>query len=229
MEIKTIIQIGCGGNGGYLTSFLSRYLANNFKNIEYILIDGDKVEEKNLIRQNFITPDLGKNKAEVLALRYGEAFNYPIKFIPTYFNISTLKNGICKAEDTIIIGCVDNHKTRSMINNLPYRYWIDIANEFTNGQVFINDRQYNMFDYYPDIKIIDDHPDDLSCAEHLESGQQSLAINMMGPIICFNIIDKILTNKKLPYYLVEYNSFNASLCYRKELYEERKKILRRQQ
>ena len=38
------------------------------------------VEEKNLLRQNFITSDQGKYKAEVLAKRYSAAFGVDIKF-----------------------------------------------------------------------------------------------------------------------------------------------------
>jgi molybdopterin/thiamine biosynthesis adenylyltransferase len=42
------------------------------------VIDGDTVEEKNLMRQNFIQKDVGQNKAVVVSNRYSNAFGIPI-------------------------------------------------------------------------------------------------------------------------------------------------------
>ena len=39
-----------------------------------IICDGDVVEEKNLVRQNFTPADQGENKARVLAERYSTVF-----------------------------------------------------------------------------------------------------------------------------------------------------------
>ena len=50
------------------------------------LIDGDKVETKNLLRQNFILSDVGQNKALVLSERYSHIYpNIEIKAIDKYF------------------------------------------------------------------------------------------------------------------------------------------------
>lgn len=69
-----IVMLGCGGTGGHIAPRLYRLLHALFRPSKVILCDGDIVEKKNLVRQNFIASDLGKNKAEVLATRYSGAF-----------------------------------------------------------------------------------------------------------------------------------------------------------
>lgn len=91
------VVVGAGGTGGYLVPHLVRQIGllneripgsrrpgrrNNKHSIT--LVDGDVVEQKNLVRQNFTQRDLGKNKAEVLANRYGKAFNVSVGAIPEF-------------------------------------------------------------------------------------------------------------------------------------------------
>lgn len=79
--IINFIVVGCGGSGGYFIRDFARYIKNN-KNLKctIMLVDGDTVEEKNLVRQNFIDKDLGKHKAEVLANRYSRAYGIDILY-----------------------------------------------------------------------------------------------------------------------------------------------------
>ena len=49
-----------------------------------LVCDGDVVEEKNLIRQNFVEQDVGRNKAQVLAERYSAAFGIECEYIPRF-------------------------------------------------------------------------------------------------------------------------------------------------
>ena len=73
--LYNIYIIGAGGTGGYLAQDLARYIAvRTEEKYNFTIVDGDVVEEKNLIRQNFIENDIGKNKAKVLAERYSKAF-----------------------------------------------------------------------------------------------------------------------------------------------------------
>ena len=65
-----IVMIGAGGTGGHIVPHLYRLLHTLDRPVEVILADGDMVEKKNLVRQNFIASDLGKNKAQALAERY---------------------------------------------------------------------------------------------------------------------------------------------------------------
>ena len=49
-----IVVIGAGGTGGYVIPHLYRLGYASHRYIRIIVCDGDVVEEKNLIRQNFI-------------------------------------------------------------------------------------------------------------------------------------------------------------------------------
>ena len=75
--ISEIVVVGCGGTGSWLLPKLVKTINDGIrksiirKDVKLILIDGDIVEEKNLVRQNFIEQDIGQNKAEVMASRYG--------------------------------------------------------------------------------------------------------------------------------------------------------------
>lgn len=80
-----IVMLGCGGTGGHIAPHLYRLLHALFRPSKVILCDGDIVEKKNLVRQNFIASDLGKNKAEVLPnalfrrIRHGNLLFGPLR------------------------------------------------------------------------------------------------------------------------------------------------------
>jgi hypothetical protein len=92
LEVKHIhvFQFGCGGTGGWLVPPLSKFVGNlklhhELETVSYILIDGDYVEEKNIVRQNFINTDLFRNKAQVLCERYAaNLYSNSNKFINTF-------------------------------------------------------------------------------------------------------------------------------------------------
>jgi tRNA A37 threonylcarbamoyladenosine dehydratase len=131
------IIIGAGGTGGHLIPNLARLISiinNGNDHHRLTIIDGDEVETKNISRQNFIHRDVGKNKAEVLGQRYSSAFGIPIRVIPNYLEdvieLESLINSTQKRP--IIIGCVDNNKTRKLIHKVFFKYsnrrdiiWID--------------------------------------------------------------------------------------------------------
>ena len=148
--------IGAGGTGGYVVRDFLRFLSSlkgkgDTRNFLVQLVDDDVVEEKNLIRQNFIASDLNKPKALVLAERYGRAFGIPVvpkvQKISSYYNLETLhREGAEMINNNdrnsclhIVVGCVDNHKARreinSYLNRHTGRYWIDAGNERKSGQV----------------------------------------------------------------------------------------------
>ena len=62
--VKVII-IGAGGTGGYVIPHLYRIGFATERSMRILVCDGDVVEEKNLIRQNFVEQDVGRNKAQV--------------------------------------------------------------------------------------------------------------------------------------------------------------------
>jgi len=91
------------------------------------------LEEHNLARQNFIRRDIGKNKAQVLAERYGGAFGVNVGFIPEYLRRDNLSAVLSAVSNYIpvYIGCVDNNKTRHLIHDL-YRQ------TYRNGTVYLD-------------------------------------------------------------------------------------------
>lgn len=64
-----IIVVGCGGTGSHYIKELGRLLygMKAGDRVRLILVDGDSVEEKNLVRQAFLAQDIGRNKAQVMS------------------------------------------------------------------------------------------------------------------------------------------------------------------
>lgn len=157
-KVENVLIMGCGGTGAYIVAHLSRLISVlNQKRpsdnpIVLFLADGDTVEVKNLSRQHFISSDVSKNKAAVLAERYSNAFGIEICVIPKdiekLVDFSFLESNRRKTEDSdLIIGCVDNNATRKLIYNWfgvneggeTYswrpKFWVDCGNEERAGQV----------------------------------------------------------------------------------------------
>lgn len=104
--MQPVYLVGCGGVASYLLPVLYRSLdLCNLSSI--VLIDGDRLEEKNLDRQLFRPEDVGLFKAVALARQYPERVTaWAQWFVP----------GISGIEwNPIIIGCVDNHVARRAI------------------------------------------------------------------------------------------------------------------
>jgi len=96
--------------------------------VRFIICDGDIVEEKNLVRQNFTPADLGENKAKVLAERYSSVFGMETEYVPEFIESGERLLSMLQArsfptgpywhsptvkELVILIGAVDNNKSRT--------------------------------------------------------------------------------------------------------------------
>jgi len=162
--IENILVVGCGGTGGHLIPNLARLIhvlnrsvsrRNTWQEKKLFLADGDIVEEKNLVRQHFISADVGRNKAEVLGERYAAAFGLEIGVIPRYLenleDFSFLDQHKVNGDGAdLVIGCVDNNASRKVLHewflsslNSYYtrtRFWIDSGNEEKSGQVVCGHR-----------------------------------------------------------------------------------------
>lgn len=95
--MKTYV-IGAGGVGSWLAPALC--MLTDPKDV--VLVDGDKLEPKNLNRQLFTKADIGRNKAEALAFRYG------CGFVSAYFSIGSIE----LYQDDWLMVAVDNHPAR---------------------------------------------------------------------------------------------------------------------
>lgn len=160
-----IVMLGCGGTGGHIAPHIYRLLYSLDRPVRFIIADGDVVEPKNLVRQNFIEADLGENKAKVLAERYAAVFGLKCEYIPEFIEDEArlmklvkpqrFQNGIgfhhgqmyvdqCD-ELVILIGAVDNNRSRQLCHAVfkkvtPLVY-IDSGNGEHTGQVVCGIRQ----------------------------------------------------------------------------------------
>ena len=130
-----VVQLGAGGTGGHIASHLYRLLYALERPVRYIICDGDVVEEKNPVRQNFTPADLGENKARVLAERYSTVFGMETEYIPDFIEdedrlkkllipkrwyVST-RNAKDITEMIILLGAVDNNKSRQLCHRYSAR------------------------------------------------------------------------------------------------------------
>ncbi|MCL2218233.1 MAG: ThiF family adenylyltransferase, partial [Defluviitaleaceae bacterium] len=212
-----IVMLGAGGTGGHVAPHLYRLLHTLNRYTKVIVCDGDVVEEKNLVRQNFISADLGKNKAQVLAERYASAFGLEVSYLPEFiedadrlarlvspdlFPVSPYSHQNIEGM-TILIGCVDNNRSRQLCHqvfkaakNLIY---IDSGNGEHTGQVVCGIRRSGrtyykpIGDIYPDVLLdTDKFPTQLSCAEAAVSAPQSIVANIMAGTALVSYIYNIL-------------------------------------
>lgn len=158
----TVTIVGCGGTGAFVAEGLSRLLPIY---CQLVLIDPDRVEERNLVRQNFFRSELGRFKSEALAERLSRLFLQPVAYAVTPVALTR----ICYPG--ILIGCVDNGQARKDIfdrlsgqpslhlrgwygysNNAPrerqhppeptaYLWWVDAGNGENYGQILVGNAQ----------------------------------------------------------------------------------------
>lgn len=123
-----IALVGVGGTGGYVLQSLMRMLKAFEIEGCLTIADGDSVEMKNLQRQNFILPDVGKKKVEVLARRYANVYDMDIRMIGDYLEnmdavkrLFTLRSYDRNASNihvvNVLIGAVDNSATRRLLHD----------------------------------------------------------------------------------------------------------------
>jgi len=144
-----IMVVGCGGTGGFVAEGLCRLIRGTRYWLR--LVDHDRVEERNLGRQNFYRADLGRFKAEALARRLASAYGVKIDY------------AVCPVEQLslndrgyLTIGCVDNPMARESLQWAGYQvmggkisyhksgagyegnsWYIDAGNGEHSGQVLI--------------------------------------------------------------------------------------------
>ena len=197
-----IVVLGTGGTGGWVIPHLYRLASAQERPMRVIPCDADIVEQKNLDRQNFVVADLGQNKAQALARRYSAAFGVECEYLPQYVdpveNLQELLRQDVGQQVVILIGCVDNNRTRQLChrvfqNSLNLIY-LDAGNGESTGQVVCGVRRSGRTIHrpvcalYPELlKEEDRFPSELSCADRSVSAPQTLTANLMAStaIICF--------------------------------------------
>jgi len=204
---------GLGGTGGYVFYHLARLIASqkNKDNYQILLADGDIVEGKNLIRQNFIQDDVGRKKVEVLSERYGYVYDINIPYYSQYIEDQEILIDLLSETKanfvptiTVLIGCVDNNKTRQLFHKTfadfpDLMVYIDSGNDEWSGQVIMGakGRKKIMLPpigyYYPDILEDTDtlFPSEESCQDIAVSSPQNIATNITAATIIFTVLNQL--------------------------------------
>jgi PRTRC genetic system ThiF family protein len=204
-----LVLVGCGGTGSFLAGHIARLLTGSVigETIEdVLLIDGDSVESKNVGRQLFSKRDIGMNKAEVLANRYNQAFGLDIYWCPEFLtreNFSEIIPDSNRNHPVLILGCLDTTATRKIILDKVtdkwgnQAWWLDAGNGQYAGQIVLGSTgsiekissgigaylvEYLPYPplVFPDlVNPVQDIEKPLSCAEMLQSEEQSLNVNAL--------------------------------------------------
>lgn len=222
MNIEYVVMIvGVGGTGGNFAKEFCRYSSFYCKQgqfIKTVLIDGDKVEEKNRERQPFASEDVQQNKAVSLASAINDTFSgievlaYP-DYISNKEQLENLFDSVKMYDDQkdksipVIIGAVDNHRARQCLYDFYCSksdvFWFDSANEYSVGEIVISARLNNCdigwdrTKYYPDV-LTDTSPsaEELSCGVVNVSDPQHLATNLMAANLTLSAVVDLMTNNR---------------------------------
>jgi len=134
MRLKVKV-IGCGGIGSCVVPVLCKMVAFNtkYEESEITFIDGDKYEERNKERQNFLK--IGP-KAEITRELYEN--QYPNVEFHNFNDFVNETNAVKYIrENDVVFSGVDNHTTRKLLSHrcqeLKNVLLISGGNEFTDG------------------------------------------------------------------------------------------------
>lgn len=180
-----IVVVGCGGTGSHYIKELGRLLygMDADKKGKLILVDGDYVEEKNLVRQAFLPQDIGRNKAQVMAEILRQAYGIEAEFYDEYIDTpSDLEQLVEKDGMVVLIGCVDNHQCRQSMHRFyqsrKHCIYMDSANEYSVGEVVIGSK-IGGIEMYPDR--CEYFPEILETQEPKRSEESCEVLNVSAP------------------------------------------------
>ena len=221
VEDCKILVVGCGGTGGFVAEGLCRLLADT--DVPLVLIDHDRVEPHNLLRQHFFESDLGKFKSQALAERLARQYGRPIKYSVYPYDSELIDEQFgdgmyTRMAQGIIIGCVDNAPARRCIaKDFSYtNWWLDAGNSHSSGQVLFGnsgspDQLEGAFEeYYQMVKrlplpslqlpsllapptVTEQAP--MDCAEEVAADEQGPVINQAMATLVLEFVHRLLTRK----------------------------------
>jgi hypothetical protein len=186
--------IGCGGVGSAIVPSFCLLKSPG----EVTLIDGDSIEIKNLNRQMFDRSQVGKNKAEALAGKFG------CRFLPEWF----ARGKIHHQRTDWLICLVDNHRTRLEVLEVCDECGcqaVFAANEMHSSEAYYYRRHWKGTErdprvYYPEIntdRSNDPRAASIGCTgEAQESHRQLVSANLMAAALAEHLF--VLWNLKAP-------------------------------
>ena len=140
LDSPWITVVGCGGTGGFVAEGLCRLFQG--REVTIVLVDHDRVEPHNLLRQNFYREDVGRFKSQALADRLAKDYGRPIGYSVYPFRGEGYSDsdgqsypGLPAYGNGLLIGCADNAAARrAMAECLPGspNLWLIDAGNDTN-------------------------------------------------------------------------------------------------
>ena len=117
----------------------------------------------------------------------------------------------------ILLGCVDNNRSRRMCNEVFYQtknlVYIDSGNGLANGQVVCGVRKGGrtlrrpVAGFYPDIlDPTDKFPSELPCAEASVSSPQAMTANLMAATLTLCMLYNIIAGGELTTRMTTFSS-----------------------
>lgn len=192
--------VGLGGVGCIVLRNLTTFLNSLQVPVHLCLIDGDEYEPSNVSRMEFTEygNKAAVKAAEIKGLKSNSDSKLPHGAITTFEEYLTEDNiGGVISEDDIIFCCVDNHKTRKLINDHCATLknvvlisggndGVDVENGklgvYGNVQIYMRrdgkDVTAPLTQLHPEIREPKDkHPNELSCFEMASSTPQIFFAN----------------------------------------------------
>ena len=214
-----ITVVGCGGTGGFVAEGLCRLFQGRAATI--VLVDHDRVEPHNLLRQNFYPEDVGRFKSQALADRLAQAYRRPVGYAVYPFREDESAYGARRypglAPDGagLLIGCVDNAAARrAMAECLPGSpgvWLVDAGNDTNWGQILIGNVAGEVTwdgDAFtgetchllaaptvqrPDLlTAVSTAPPDVDCAAALDLTDQDPVINQMMAALALQVVRRMV-------------------------------------
>lgn len=212
MDAIKILVVGAGGTGGNIVTNLCRLLEPiKDKTISIIVADGDIIEKKNRERQPYSFEEEGLNKADTLVYKCSQVFDVKISSYPHYIEdvnaLQMLLPGTLSYHNSayipILVGAVDNNKTRAVFHNFFNQsrnlFYIDSGNETWDGQVICGVRAdfktiaSPAAEIYPDIlKSKEVFKSQKGCADIVVEKPQQFITNLQAAIITLSYISDIV-------------------------------------
>lgn len=194
--MERFVIIGLGGIGSQLLEPLVRFLAYSYDgDCALTLVDADRFDRRNIVRQSCIASDIGKPKVDVALARVKDiAPTLRVAAVPHWISESNIASII--REGSQVFCCVDNHRTRKLVNDycatLTDVVLVSGGNEYSDGnaQLFVKEAGVRVTaaldEWHPEIaEPTDVHPADAEveregCDMQTSSAPQLVFANNMA-------------------------------------------------
>lgn len=192
-HFNRIVLVGVGGIGSWVIEPLVRMLITANYAGEFLILDDDKVETKNVGRQGFTPSDVGATKVGAWHNNRIKPLITNSEFRVTAHPIRLLENNVdvFVMENSLILLCPDNHAVRALVarraEQLKNVIVLTAGNELFNGNVHVLVRLANdnltspMQEVHPEVFQANTESQMAACSDLIDKGNaQILMTNYMA-------------------------------------------------